>query len=76
MNRQEIKKLITKPILDSTATNAVLNLDDAANTDDLALKNEANQLLNIHGDDVIDLSGNSITAQDEDLEIILNWGIT
>ena len=73
MIRQEIKKLSTKPILDSSATDAILNLDDAANTDDLALDNNTNQLLNVHGDDVIGLSGNSITAQDEDLEIVLNW---
>ena len=48
----------------------ILNLEDAANTDDLAIDNNSNQLLNIHGDDVIGLSGNLITAQDEDLEMV------
>ena len=72
MIRQEIKKLSTKPILDSNDTDTILNLDDAANTDGLAQDNDDNQLLNINGDNVIGLSGNSITVQDEDLEIVLN----
>ena len=58
MIRRDIKNLSTKPILDSTATDAVLYLDDAANTDDVALNTEANQLLNIHGDGIIGLSVN------------------